>query len=257
MHVAAGTHLDLCTPKPEDGSKQIKIKPIRDAISALSLKPARTGPRVALIRDAHLLNLAAQSALLKLLEEPPGSALIILVTENLAALMPTIRSRCQIFRFNSLTDSEIEGLLVARGIESGHAKRAAELARGSVGRALELTPEALADHDGILLAFERYRTGETSDLGGLVDDLRDRRKAGRAALDALFAWQIQKIEASLGRSPPIRSEALVPFLTGLTADGTRALLALADRIHWTMVALDQNVNARIAIRDLLLDVRSP
>ncbi len=254
VQVAAGTHPDVCLLEPESPGKEIKIDPVRDdVIRALSFKPARSGPRIALIREAHLLNHHAQSAMLKLLEEPPGSALIILVTGNLAALMPTIRSRCQILRFGPLSEDALHALLIDRGRSPELARMAAQVARGSAGRALDLTPEALAERESILLAFERYHGGESADVEGLVAELRERRKAGRPGLDALFEWQLRKVEASLGRAVSTGSDQLAPFVADLTPAHMPPLLALAQRIHWTIGALERNANARLAIRDLLYD----
>lgn len=67
--------------------------------------------RVAIIRSAQKLNISAQNALLKILEEPPKNTMIILVAEDEKKLLPTIISRCQIKRFGLLSPEEIGGML--------------------------------------------------------------------------------------------------------------------------------------------------
>lgn len=76
--------------------KSIKISQIRELKKKLALKPYYTHSRVALISDADHLTIPAQNALLKTLEEPPGSTIIILSVANQTLLLPTIVSRCQV-----------------------------------------------------------------------------------------------------------------------------------------------------------------
>src|SRR3972149_1625514 len=114
----------------------------RDAIAEIPFRPFEGRRRVIIVADAERMNPTPANTLLKTLEEPPPWATLILVTANEAALLPTILSRCQIFRFSPLAPEELEALLVAR-----HAltpDRAALLPAGAGGgraRALELRDE--------------------------------------------------------------------------------------------------------------------
>jgi DNA polymerase III delta prime subunit len=76
----------------------IKIEQIREIKKELSLKPAFSLAKVVLLSEAEKITLPAQHSLLKILEEPPGNAVIILVTQNKRMLLPTIISRCQTIR---------------------------------------------------------------------------------------------------------------------------------------------------------------
>jgi len=76
----------------------IKIEQIREIQKELNLKPAFSLAKVVLLSEAEKITLPAQHSLLKILEEPPGNAVIILVTQNKKMLLPTIISRCQIIR---------------------------------------------------------------------------------------------------------------------------------------------------------------
>lgn len=86
-------HSDFYCIKPEKGV--IQIDAIRKLISHLNLSPQISDCKIAVVEDAHRLNLAAANALLKILEEPPGETIIFLVTHQPYALLATIRSRCQ------------------------------------------------------------------------------------------------------------------------------------------------------------------
>jgi len=93
-------HPDLHIVEPE-GTGEIKISQIRQLRSRLSLKAYSAPFKTAIINQAHALNWDAQSAFLKLLEEPKGDTLFILITEYPEQLLPTILSRVERLRFPS------------------------------------------------------------------------------------------------------------------------------------------------------------
>lgn len=101
-------------------------------------RPYEGKARLFLIEDADKLNDASANALLKVLEEPPHTSHIVLLTSRPAMLLPTIRSRCQMIRFAPLAAPEIEEHLVQNKIaKPAEARIRARVARGSLGRALD------------------------------------------------------------------------------------------------------------------------
>ncbi len=96
--LAAGHHPDLIRLAPEQDKKQIAVEALREAMQRLALSSHRGGRRILLIEPADALNDNGVNALLKTLEEPPAAAHLILITERLMSLKPTLRSRCQILR---------------------------------------------------------------------------------------------------------------------------------------------------------------
>src|SRR6185436_20208873 len=100
-------------------------------------RPYEGKARVFLIEDADKLNEASANALLKVLEEPPHTSHIILLTSRPAMLLPTIRSRCQMVRFSPVSAEEIEAYLLENKIATAaDARIRARVARGSLGRAI-------------------------------------------------------------------------------------------------------------------------
>lgn len=89
-----GAHPDFYWIAPEENSQWIKIQQVRDFIEWSLGKPQIAQNKVAVIMDAHCLNLQAANALLKTVEEPNPTTLIVLVTERPALLPATLRSRC-------------------------------------------------------------------------------------------------------------------------------------------------------------------
>ena len=101
-------------------------------------RPYEGKARVFLIEDADKLNDSSANALLKVLEEPPHTSHIVLLTSRPGMLLPTIHSRCQMIRFSPVSPQEIETHLLKNKIASGsEARIRARVARGSLGRAIE------------------------------------------------------------------------------------------------------------------------
>lgn len=107
-------------------------------IEPATMKPTQGRRRVFVIRDAERMNDEAQNALLKTLEEPPGTACLILVTSSADRLLPTIRSRCQRIPFGLLPTTFVARELQSRaGLDPTDARALAGLADGRLGVALQ------------------------------------------------------------------------------------------------------------------------
>lgn len=254
--IGAGSHPDVTLLAPEAPGKSIGVNEVRELIRLMSLKRVSRGPRIAIVRDAHELTHEAQSAFLKLLEEPPGSAVIVLVTENPAGLLQTVRSRCQTVRFGGVPADEIRSVLVAAGREGADAERAAELAVGSIGRAFTLTADVIADRDQLIAAVESLRGADPGEVELQTAALVERTKQGRAGLEELFQWTMQRIEAALEPDAGVESGTSESLRAKSSDADAGRLLRRAERIRWTLDALDRNANAKLVIRELLLDLET-
>jgi DNA polymerase-3 subunit delta' len=114
------------------------VEQMRQIEREANFRPYEGRARVFLIEDADKLNDSSANALLKVLEEPPHTSHIVLLTSRPAMLLPTIRSRCQMIRFSPLTAEEIETHLTENKLAGAtEARSRARVARGSLGRALE------------------------------------------------------------------------------------------------------------------------
>ena len=92
--------------------------------------------RAVLIREAHRMNVAAQNALLKTLEEPRPGTFLVLETHKSSALLPTVKSRCIRIRFEPLAPADCERILRESGLEAEAARQLARTSRGAPGLAL-------------------------------------------------------------------------------------------------------------------------
>lgn len=136
----------------------VLIEQVRALISDLGLKPTRSNVRVAIIDDAETLNIPAQNALLKTLEEPPGHAIIFMIASAERMLLDTVRSRMRPVRFGALSTADLEAILAERGIgDAGQRAAAARRARGSASRALALAESEEPAMNELLDALSRAR----------------------------------------------------------------------------------------------------
>lgn len=119
-------------------SRVIAVKQIRRLCEHAAYSPREGRARIFILDPADRMNVAAQNAILKTLEEPPGRAVLILVTARAHLLLPTVRSRCLSVRFAAMHVGELAARLAARGISGTEAATRAALAGGRPGRAIEL-----------------------------------------------------------------------------------------------------------------------
>ena len=154
--VAAGSHADMLTiervmnEKTKRMKTQIAVEDVRKVNGFMSLTPAEGGWRVVVVDGAEEMNAASANALLKILEEPPPRAILLLVCSAPGRLLPTIRSRCRRLRLGPLDDASMAVLLgqYLPGLDADERGRLITLAEGSPGRAM-----MLAEDEGLKIAL--------------------------------------------------------------------------------------------------------
>ena len=192
-------------PSKATKKTQIAVDQIRELGDFLGLSSHRSGLRIILLHPAEALNLASANALLKMLEEPPGDVLFLLVTHQPQRLLPTIRSRCNVIDMTAPARGAAEAWLTAQGVgsagarlayvggaplmalndESGADKRLAEL-HAMLGRGAQMDPFAAA------ALCAREGVGETvSVLQKWVYDLLSVRLAGPLRYHVLQTESLQ------------------------------------------------------------------
>ena len=151
--VAAQSHPDLFTLEVGVGDggtarKSIPVDEARRLAGFFAKSPAIARCRVAIVDAADDLNLNAANAILKTLEEPTGQGVLFLVSHAPGRLLATLRSRCRRLAFAPWPSAELEAFIVRRcGATADEARRLAELARGSPGRALDLAAAGALELD--------------------------------------------------------------------------------------------------------------
>lgn len=132
--------------------KEIKISHIRELKRKISLKKYQSPLRIIIIDEAHYLNQEAQGALLKVLEEPRGNTLFILITSFPNLLLSTIRSRTEEIKFYSPSKKEIYDFLTKKGLSKGKIDMLYFFSSGKIGEMIELlnNPNELESRRGLI-----------------------------------------------------------------------------------------------------------
>ena len=234
--VASGGHPDLMTiergydEKRDRYRTEIVVDDVRELGGFLHLKAAAGGWRVVVIDSVDELNRNAANALLKVLEEPPAQALLILVSHAPGRLLPTIRSRCRRLTLGPLDEPAMEALLgrYASGLPDADRHLLMRIADGSIGRALEIACAGGLDlYRDIARQLLQLPKLDVAALHALGDRLghRDAAELFRLATELLTAW--------MGRL--IRLAATGQGTADVIEGEGRQLAALAGRRsldHW-------------------------
>jgi DNA polymerase-3 subunit delta' len=233
---------------------EIKIAQVRDLVSEALARPFEARARVFVVDEAHAMNDQAANALLKSLEEPPATSHLILVTAAPQALLPTIRSRCQILRMGPLPAHALEAYLRDRnGLTAPEAHLRAALAGGSLGAALAFESEAYRGlRDELLGILES--AGNSADRLEAAERLADSDDAIlaltalRSLLRDVAALRVGSANERLLNADV--SGRLVPLSRGPV--GARAA-DIAEAAAHTRTALRGNAH-KLLVMDLLMDV---
>jgi DNA polymerase-3 subunit delta' len=259
--MGAGNHPDyhsvyrqlIRLEKESSKARDLPIDVIRQyVVGPAGLKAAMGRGKVFVVEEADLMNAAAQNALLKTLEEPPGPTLVILLTDSPNSLLPTIRSRAQIVRFHALDEKIVQRELEKRGIGKGPAAEAAGLAEGSLGVALRWI------EDGVVVqAKELIRQIDALLAGKEPGDLQDWFKK---AAEAYAARQLERDDKA---SKDQATKEGLALLLKIAANRFRRRLAetedqeemegacsAIDAILRAENYLDSNVNVSLVLQQL-------
>lgn len=188
LKMARGNHPDILILKPE--GQFIRIQEIRALQNQMRFKPFEDGKRVFILVDAERMNSAAANALLKTLEEPAPSNILILLSSRPHQLPLTILSRCQLLRFSPLSRDQIASCLTERmNIDRETASVLAASAAGSIGKALKLHKDAyLKAREDILRKIVAFRKDDPIGALSLVDVFGKERETLLEGLDILRTW---------------------------------------------------------------------
>ncbi len=181
-------HPDLRIASPVRGI--IRIDQIRELRTFFKYEPIQGRFRTVIIDDAHCMNPQAQNALLKTLEEPPPSGMIILVTSQPALLLPTVRSRCRLLSFSPIQREILTDYLVdKKNMSHMEAATLAGLAQGSFSKATQLMESpALEFRSTIINALLGQTDRGLSEILDLSSRISSDRSRSQFAVQMIISW---------------------------------------------------------------------
>lgn len=170
-------------------SREVRVEQIRKLQERLSLHALEAPRKVALVCSAEQMNVQAQNAFLKTLEEPPRDTTLILIASAPDKLLPTIRSRCSKVHFGPLTPELIaERISTDRKLDPVTARTVALLAGGSLSRARSLDVEGLARRSEVIARFEEASASGIRGVLRFAEEFGASRDDAEDALDILLLW---------------------------------------------------------------------
>jgi DNA polymerase III subunit delta' len=258
--IAGMVHPDVRVIGPGEGAKNIGIEAVRELQDRVALRPFEGSRKVYILKEAERLSEAAANSLLKTLEEPPPSVVMVLTTLNSATLLPTIVSRCQQVELRPVPASVVEGALLKRyQVEPERARLLTALARGRIGWAIRAASDAeLVTKRAELL--ERLVALPKADLvarfayAAELATLHGRDAEGaRGVLETWQSWWRDLLLYRVGLAELIVN---VDFRDRVAGEARRypveALGRTVELLQRTITLLAQNVNARLALEVLML-----
>ena len=247
--IAKLQHPDLHLIEPD--GEYIKIDQVRQLQRELALRPFEAPRKACIIDHAERLNPAAGNALLKTLEEPPGSALIILVTGKASAVLPTILSRCQQLHFPALSQEIIEKHLLESGSTAETARIAAALAGGSMKKAFEVSAEqALDARMGILERIDSLSTGDIAPLFAAAEEFSRDKESIPDMLDLLVTYLRDILLMQAGSRELVNADLVQLIERNALRWSPEQIMERIRHVFAARFALQRNVNPRLAL-DLL------
>ena len=252
--VAAGGHADLLTveraydPRRRRLRSEIVVEDAREITAFFRLTAAEQGWRIVVVDGAEEMNRNAANALLKILEEPPRQALLLLVSHSPGRLLPTIRSRCRRCPLVPLGRVLVTRLLrrYRPELAQPEVEALAALSDGSIGRALELAEAGgLALYRSLLEMLSQIPRLDVIRLHAFAEqharaDAEDAYRVGGELLLQLLA----RIAACSARSQPSGEEII-----GGEDEAMRRLAGRADASRWA--ALREEIERAFATTDKL------
>jgi DNA polymerase-3 subunit delta' len=248
VQIATGVHPDFTYVSRPVGRSEVLIDQVRDLIARLGVRPSRSPVRMAIIDDAEVLGEPAQNALLKTLEEPPGHAIIIMVSASERALLDTVRSRMRTVRFPALPIADLEAILASRGVDNqARASAIALMARGSAANAIALADGNEPPMKELLDALSHAKSIDFARAQSLAQEFFSTRDAASGNFE-LLARLLEEIlcykllQTDFVAFPPEARSRLVSLADSMAVEAIAKCIEAAVRAS---LAVGENANPRM------------
>lgn len=247
-----GNHPDLYhVSKPED-KRDISVDQIRDLITNVSLKPHSAVKKVAIIEQAELMNVNASNSLLKTLEEPPDSCLLILLTHRPDKLLATIRSRCQLQEFVLPDKNQALDWLQSNIDDASQAEKVLALAGGAPLQAIIYANEGtLQQRDEMFIALQDLLNGRQNPVAVASSWLK---KDLEVTLYCMTSWLTDMIRLKVSSTPPVLGNPdLKVHLAKISEQSALPkMLKFYESINEMQSWKKSNINAQLILEEMLV-----
>lgn len=168
------------------------VDEIREQLcNTMDIKPFSSPYKIYLVPEAEKMTEAAQNALLKTIEEPPEYGIVILMTSNISALLPTIQSRCLTMEFRPLSTAVVESYVKEHcRVPDYQARASAAFAQGNLGKAMRYakSEDFIERKDHIISLLRHVEQMDLSEMLAVIKDLGTRKDEVRDYIDLMVLW---------------------------------------------------------------------
>lgn len=253
----SGNHPDLIFVTHEKPGS-IGVDDIREQINdTIMIRPYSSYYKIYIVDEAEKMTAQAQNALLKTIEEPPSYAVIMLLTTNQEAFLPTILSRCVQLKLKPLQDSVIKSYLMESiGVPEAKAEVYAAFARGNLGKAIHLasSEEFQQMYTELLHMLKHLKSMDISELLDNIRKFKDEKYDIQDCLDFMQLWYRDVLMYKVTKDINLlifkdEYNTIKEMSVSSAYDGLERVLTAIDKAK---VRLDANVNMELAMELMLL-----
>lgn len=253
----SGNHPDLVYVTHEK-TASIGVDDIREQIhNTIMIRPYSSYYKIYIVDEAEKLTAQAQNALLKTIEEPPAYAVILLLTTNQEAFLPTILSRCVQLKLKPVPDSVVKSYLMgSMGIGESKAEIYAAFARGNLGRAIHLASSESFQllYSELIHLLKHLKVMDIIELLSYIKKLKDENLDIYECLDFMQLWYrdvlMYKVTQDINLLVLREEYYTIKEISIASAyDGIEMILQAIDKAR---IRLDANVNMELAMELMLL-----
>lgn len=222
----------------------ISVKQTRALIERLSMTPIEGKWKVAFVKEADKLSNGAANALLKTLEEPKGKTLMILRAPSVESVLPTIASRCQIFRFAPVAKNEISQALQKRGLSQKESDEISERSFGCPGIAIKYIQDSAlrARKETAISQVETLLRASIPEKFQMVFDLIPKTETKKSDVLARLIQDWSEI---------LRARMIKSIEKNQLSD-TQKLTKILKKIQEVQSAIPHNINPHLSLEHILL-----
>ncbi|MCI8454196.1 MAG: DNA polymerase III subunit delta' [Lachnospiraceae bacterium] len=260
--VLAGSHPDLIYVKHEKPAS-IGVDDVRAQINdTVMIRPYSSYYKIYIVDEAEKMTVQAQNALLKTIEEPPSYAVLILITTNQEAFLPTILSRCVQLKLKPLKDSVVKSYLTEHlKVSDKDAEICAAFARGNLGKAIHLSSsEGFKElHQRVMTLLKNVETMDISMLLDCIRELKEQSFDIGEVLDLIQLWYRDVLMYKVTKDMNLLIFRDMYRLVNemgqrIGYDGLEHILSAIDTAR---IRLAANVNMELVMELLFLTMKNP
>lgn len=260
--VLGGNHPDLIYVTHEKPAS-IGVDDIREQINdTIMIRPYSSYYKIYIVDEAEKMTVQAQNALLKTIEEPPSYAVILLITTNQEAFLPTILSRCIQLKLKPLKDFTVKSYLTEHlHVPDKEAEICAAFARGNLGKAIHLSSsdEFKELYQKVISVIKSVGDMDITMLLDCIREIKDQKFEMNDMLDLMQLWFRDVLMFKVTKDMNLlifRDEYKAINEMGQKYDYA-GLEEILNAVDLARTRLEANVNMELAMELLLLTIKNP